>query len=289
MGLNLLKLNTKAVCTTGDLHGRFNDIIYFLKTNDIENTVLIICGDIGMGFHQKEYYKQIFSKIEKELKKRNCYLLLIRGNHDDGDVFVENSEYNTKHILLIPDYTVIQFYDINDIKHKGETFNVLAIGGAVSIDRCIRIKQNTKDVFFYSRFHRCTLEEAENKAPKCYWLNEMPIYDEDKLKELKDKNIKIDAIVSHTCPHFCNPITKDGIKNWLLQDIELEKDIDNERDIMSKIYYQIKKDEHPLKMWVYGHYHYHNMDLIDNIKFILHDMVRDGKFDIAYIKDFDKN
>ena len=75
--MDILKINTEAVYCVGDLHGNFNDILFFIKSKDIKNSTIIFCGDVGIGFNKPEYYKQIFNKIKKELSKRNLYLLFI--------------------------------------------------------------------------------------------------------------------------------------------------------------------------------------------------------------------
>lgn len=284
--LNVISFNTDEILTIGDLHGRFNDISYFIRTYDLTNCAIIVCGDIGMGFHKPEYYKQTFAKLQKILSKRNILLLLVRGNHDDPSSFIINSKFNRKNIKLIEDYSVLQFYSINDEKHKNEPFNILVIGGAISIDRTMRIVQNDKYTLEYSMHHPCNFEDAKKFASKCYWENEYPIYNVNKLNEIKKQNIKINAVVSHTCPDFCQPCTKDGIKEYLKNDNTLENDIDNERQIMTNIYNKIIEDNHPLTDWSYGHYHFHNMEYINNIRFTLLDMARNGKIDFISIKRF---
>ncbi|MDL2251778.1 hypothetical protein LJC12_02900 [Odoribacter sp. OttesenSCG-928-J03] len=44
--------NTDALLFCGDIHGEFETIVY--KLNQYNNAVLIVCGDIGMGFHKDE-------------------------------------------------------------------------------------------------------------------------------------------------------------------------------------------------------------------------------------------
>ena len=63
MAINLLKINAEAVLCTGDLHGNLNSIGYQIKQSGIQNSVLICCGDIGLGFNKLEYYKQYLPNI----------------------------------------------------------------------------------------------------------------------------------------------------------------------------------------------------------------------------------
>lgn len=286
--LNVLKFNTKSVYAIGDLHGEFNVLPYFIKSYDIKDSIIIVCGDIGIGFNKKDYYKQVFTKIGRELKKRNVIILLVRGNHDNKECF-DSVEYNTKYIKLISDYSIIQVYDINDIKQIEKSFNILCVGGAVSIDRRVRINENKKQALIYSRYHGCTYDEAIIKSPKSYWENEVPLYDINKLDEIKDSGITIDAVITHTCPDFCQPYTKEGIKYWLDNDEYLENDVDYERQIMTNIYNKLIEDCHPLKEWSYGHFHFHKTEFINNVRFCLLDMVRNNIVDFICIKDFDKN
>lgn len=46
--------NIKTLVFSGDIHGEFETIVY--KLNNYTETVLIVCGDIGMGFHRGNYY-----------------------------------------------------------------------------------------------------------------------------------------------------------------------------------------------------------------------------------------
>ena len=73
---------------------------------------------------------------------------------------------------------------------------------------------------------------------------------------------------------------KNGIETWLKNDNNLSEDVDNERKIMDKVYNKLKEDKHILKYWFYGHYHFHNIDYIEQTKFVMLDMFRNGKYDI---------
>ncbi len=287
--MDILKIHTDSVLCVGDLHGSFKDISYFIKTYNIQNSTIIFCGDFGIGFYKPDYYKQEFSRITKECKKRNVYVLAVRGNHDDVQEFNGNTYKKGKYIKTLRDYTIVQFYGLDDIEEKGEAFNVIAIGGAISIDRTYRLARTERRALEYMHYHFCPFEEAFRKCQQEYWLGEEPFFDKDKLDEIKSSGIKIDAVCTHTCPHFCIPYTKDGIQGWLLEDSKLEADIDHERQTMSNIYHRLLEDEHPISKWCYGHYHFHNTEKIDNVTFHLLDMDRNGKMDFVEIKNFSKD
>lgn len=283
--MEILKINTKTVYCVGDLHGNFNDIPYFIKNNDISDAAILFCGDVGIGFHKPDYYSQTFGKIKNELEKRNIYLLFIRGNHDSVAEFNGNT-YKDERIRTLRDYTVTQVYGIEDKEFAGESFNVLSVGGAISIDRTWRLTRMERSALIYMHHHGCDYDEAFRKCQQEYWTGEEPFFDKEKLDELRDSGIKIDAVCTHTCPHFCIPYTKDGIAAWFKVDDRLEADLDHERMTMTNIYERLLEDKHPIGVWCYGHYHFHDFYVIDNTKFYLLDMDRNGKMDYAIIKAY---
>src|ERR1019366_570138 len=100
-----------SIIAVGDIHG---DIIPLVnKVNEqykIQNSLIIVAGDIGMGFHKDNFYLDLFKKAGARLKKNNNTLLLVRGNHDDPDTWNDNIAFK-KHwqdgehnIRLIKDY-----------------------------------------------------------------------------------------------------------------------------------------------------------------------------------------
>jgi hypothetical protein len=111
------------------------------------------------------------------------------------------------------------------------------------------------------------------------------VYDESELEHLKDNGLMIDVVCTHTCPSFCKPVTKDGIEDCLNKDPYLEDDINRERGDMDKIHLKLMSDGHPLKKWVYGHFHNHNNEIIEGVEYIMLDMFRyeNNKFDMIEI------
>lgn len=267
---NIIKFNNiKKIYAFGDLHGNFNDIPYIIKNENIRDSILIFCGDIAMGFCKKEYYKQIFNKITKTLSTYNDIVLFIRGNHDDPDSF-NNNEYNRfKYIKLLKDYTIVS---IND------KYNILCIGGATSIDRTHRKERDKKFEILCKAQHDISLESY---IPKTYWENESPIYDECYIDSIK--NINIDYVMTHTCPDFCYPNNKEGLKYWVMRDKELIDDLENERKTMTKIYDRLIKNNHKIITWCYGHFHETHKDVHNDTLFRLIDMDSYGQMDFYEI------
>lgn len=264
--LDIINIENKPFYCLGDIHGEYNVLERYIEQHDLNNCIIAICGDIGLGFLKKDFYINYFNKLNIDLLKRNIDLILIRGNHDDKSYF-DNKIIWLSNIKAVEDYTVIHLNDTD--------FNVLCVGGAISIDRTYRIKNYERrcssSKLFYNEYADYTEEEI-NKLIKetvlpSYWEDEPPIYDENKLNELKDNTIEISHVLTHTCPKFCFPISKEGIKEWLTYDRKLEKDIDDEREVMSMIYQKLIEDNHPLKGWTYGHYHTHVSEEIKGIAF----------------------
>ena len=150
----------------------------------------------------------------------------------------------------------------------------------ISIDRLYRQSVLKENVLNYSLHHGCSLTEAEKMCPQVYWKEESCYYDEEKLSQLKLNDINIDIVCTHTCPSFVKPFGKENIKYWLENDMSLNEDIDNERKVMDNIYNKLKDDGHTIGSWFYGHFHYHNTQFVDNTKFIMLDMYRNGNYDV---------
>lgn len=267
--INIFNVDKPNICFIGDIHGEFKGLQALMKKTGFKDTAYIVCGDIGLGFNKKEYYSQIFNKLTRTTSKLNCEFIFVRGNHDDKKFF-DKQLIHRKCFKTIPDYSVIQT----------PNHNILCIGGAISVDRTHRKVLLRENALKYSMYHGCSIKEAEKLCQQVYWEDEPCYYDEDKLSQLKLNNINIDIVCTHTCPSFTKPFGKDNIQYWLDIDNNLDEDIDNERKVMDDVYYKLKADGHKLDNWFYGHFHYHNVQFVDNTKFVMLDMCRNGNYDI---------
>lgn len=278
---NLIEFVVEKIYCIGDIHGNFNAINGLIKQHDIKNSLLVFCGDCGFGFESNAHYTNtIFPKLSKILGKYNDYCVFIAGNHDDHDLF-NSFTFNYKRIKTVPDYTIINTFLSSDkaiIHHS-----ILCVGGATSIDRTIRIATNTNNAIMYKKYHDCTLDEAKAFANKCYWENELPMYDEQRLKLLDKEKTPIDIVCTHTAPSFCKPTNTSNIDFWLKIDKNLLKDLNYERNVMDKISDFLSKNSFNVSNWCYGHYHFHNVEYINGVKFILLDMEKHGKLDYECI------
>lgn len=256
--MNSLHLPVDSIFAIGDIHGNFNSLVNTINKYELKNCCIIVCGDCGLGFYSINTTKKQLSILNKTAKDNNVYIVMLRGNHDDPSFF-SNGYINTKNILAVPDYTVL-----NDC--------ILLIGGAISIDRQYRQQKELTQFDAYKKNHpEVTLDEYRKENGGVYWTDEPPTFSYESLEEIKKLNINIQHVCTHTCPSFCTPLTKDGISSWMEMDDELEKDVDNERDTMDLIYNKLIQDNHKLQTWTYGHYHYHNSELHNGIKFIMLD------------------
>ena len=265
MGLHIIEIKKHGVCFVGDIHGNFESIKFLTTNTGLSGVTYVFVGDCGFGFNNDSYYANTFDKIRKSISKFDNEYIFIRGNHDSKEYF-DNKKIKLKYFKTVPDYTVI----------KTPEHNILCVGGATSIDRSYRINQEKHNLLKYQILHRCSEEDARLKCPRLYWSDELPYYDENALNELKEKDINIYIVCTHTCPSFADPISKEGIKMWLKEDKTLEADIGLERNVMDRIYEKLKSDGHKIDKWIYGHYHRHNYEFIESTHFIMLDMCRNG-------------
>ena len=171
---------------------------------------------------------------------------MMRGNHDDPSYFNEE-KISHQRFRTTPDYSVIQACG----------HNILCVGGAVSIDRTDRIEHDAKH---------------PDSSVVSYWENEMPFFNEEALNDI-GHNFKIDTVVTHTSPTFCELISKAGLSEWAARDSNLLADCDSERRAMDHIFEYLKANNHPLEHWFYGHFHQNWSSSIDGVQFSMLDIM----------------
>lgn len=249
--------NIERVYFIGDVHGcfpQFRNTVYSvhmaderhrkIKTN--EPTLWIVCGDIGLGFNKDEYYAQIFNEFNEQCAKRNISIILVRGNHDDPSYF-NDEKINYSNIKAVSDYSVLQT----------RVLTILCVGGGLSIDRSWRKSEEIKRNKY-----------SKSKRYKYYWEDEMPIFSKEKLDDLKEQGIIVNAIASHTAPSFCYPLAKDASFSWFRVDNKLRDDLKIERETMDSIFNWFKENEQPIMFWGYGHFHTSNLALIEDCAYL---------------------
>lgn len=220
----------------GDIHGNIDVIPNFLKKNKLDNVAICQCGDFGIGWDNPHKTERVMNYLNDRLKIYNSDLFVVRGNHDNPQFYDGN--YNKSNLFLLKDYTVI---NINGI-------NILALGGAISVDRTER-------------------KAYWNKSIVGYWKDENFNLNIEILKTMQN----IDIVFSHCAPNFCFPIVKQNIEKFLLRDKELKNELETERNNFNTAY-EILKENNNIKSWYYGHFHKSYVDYKDDTKFTLLDI-----------------
>lgn len=244
-----------------DTHGNF-DILKdnIMRYENINSCILIIAGDIGLGFYSYEYYNRVFEKLNNLFIEKHIYCYMLRGNHDDPKYFKEHL-INFSNVKSIDDYSIIKVGDEN----------ILCVGGGLSIDRKNRIENYKNRIKTQRELLKQYTDDVEDiliKISPSYWEDELPYYDEEKLNLIKENNINIDYVISHTSPSFCFKSDFEGIKYWIKMDESLLGDLKKEREELDKVLSFIKKSQETLKKWVYGHFHEHYDMLYENTRYV---------------------
>ena len=239
--------DAKQIIVSGDIHGDFKTMVFKLCIQyECTDTLLIVAGDCGFGFEKPGYYDHIYNAVAGRLCKANNWIVFVRGNHDNP-AYLAEERINHVRWRTVPDYSIITAND----------HIILCIGGATSIDRYRRMKQNVrypiKDVSYY-------------------WPDEAPMFKQEELDSIPD-SLKIDTVISHTAPSFCELNTHLGLDSWAEWDSTLLDDVAEERATMDQIYQYIKYLGHPLNKWFYGHFHQSWNGLINDTSFSMLDIM----------------
>ncbi|MDU1892983.1 MAG: metallophosphoesterase [Dysgonomonas sp.] len=249
MELYDLQDNLKSIYVSGDIHGEIRSLVYNLRRLNIRDSIVIVAGDCGIGFEKRGHYENVYTRIIRSLEKQNCILLFVRGNHDDP-LFFKKKLIDYPYMKTISDYSIVKV---------GEK-NILCIGGAISLDRFDRKQEILKRRI------------RHKKEISIYWEDEFPLFDEKLLSEIAASRIFINTVITHSAPTFCYPQTKRNFERRLIFDPELLNDVATERETLSKIYNKLIDDGHPVKEWLYGHFHSSHIEFIENTRFRLLDI-----------------
>lgn len=242
--------DAKQVIISGDIHGDFKTLVNKLCVRwKCSDTLLIVAGDCGFGFYKPGYYETIYNQVAGKLRKTNNWIVFIRGNHDDPAYFSEE-RLHYQRWRCIPDYSVIRVAG----------HDILCVGGAVSVDRKVRMQENDQ------------LRQLGHTQTASWWEDEAPVFRPEEIASIPD-DISIDTVVSHTSPSFCEPKNKDGLKAWAFYDPSLIWDCTKERATMDKILACLENHGHIIDEWYYGHFHHSWNGMLGGVQYKMLDIL----------------
>lgn len=230
----------------GDIHGNFNYLKNLLDSKKVSDCYIIQVGDFGVGFTSETNELNLLNDLSKFLSDRNIIMYAIRGNHDDPKYF--DGRIKLTNLELIPDYTILEL----------EGNRIMCIGGAVSVDRMPRIKEDMINARYGS-------------SKRNYWYDETIVFNEEDIRNVKNINI----LVTHTAPDFCEPDNNFGygnlVEEFAREDKKLKDDLKTERDLMT-IIFDMLADNNKIDKHFYGHFHRSHEQIIVNCKHRLLDI-----------------
>lgn len=243
----------KSLVVCGDIHGDFNKLIYKCCIRyKTRNTLIVVAGDCGVGFEREGYYDHVYERNRKFLSTANCWVVMVRGNHDNPAYFNGPNRIHHTRFLTVPDYSVL----------TANGHAILCVGGAISLDRTIRIN---------SPYYHPSPEDNPLK-PNVYWPDEPPFFDIKALDEIS-KLYAIDIVITHSAPSLCERIVKQGLYYFSVDDDSLMADVDAERHTLDQLYDYLVSHGHPLRHWFYGHFHQSWHYEMDGVMFNLLDIM----------------
>lgn len=256
--------DVKGVVISGDVHGDFATLVHKVCVQyGITDTLIVVAGDCGFGFNRPGYYENLYNKLSSRLAKANNWIVFVRGNHDNPAYF-DGQQVDYERWKAVPDYSILKACD----------HTILCVGGAISLDRKLRINREYQDDYLQNKWHKYHPYPAiYSLSPRMYWRDEAPVYDQGKL-EVISKDHSIDVVITHVAPSFCLQKKQYIIDDWWLRDMNIYSEIMGERKVMDNICAFLKGHNHPLQHWFYGHIHESWHDEIDGVNYRLLDIMQ---------------
>ena len=257
----------------GDTHGAFSSLTTIAERECPD--IIIQCGDFGIWPSSNGNYNKIKTKT-------NIPIYFCRGNHEEHNLLdtfpdfkisnLKTSERLVKENVVelsglgfeyfeklknipFPSADNIYLCESGSILSPAANFNILFIGGALSIDK-------------------------EWRTPnKSWWTQEtMWKYQVEYVLDLIESESlpKINVVVSHTCPYF--------MTDAVINKYTYEKALDPVCKLLDRVYAEI----HP-ELWVFGHFHKYFTGVFEKTKFVALNMcdIETGRFNSEFFYNVD--
>lgn len=223
---------------TGDLHGRFplykKNVPEFAKDD-----FLIICGDFGYVFSEKETASERERLDELQSQTNGCTICFIDGNHENFNRLKKlKTEYLFNNEVGVVRKGIYHLRRGRPYVINGNT--LFTFGGAISTDRMTRIPNVN------------------------WWHDEVPNKDEIILAENVLKSQPIDYVITHTCPFS----VRKQIKSKRLYDLYCPTEV-----ALEEMKLQLKDN---YKKWYFGHFHA-DEKLDNNFRLLYNDIIKIGE------------
>lgn len=208
------------IIITGDVHAKFGKLNSLISRKNPD--VVIVCGDFGYWpewIENKSYcdpskYTRLSDFKVSDIKNNKTRVYWVPGNHEHWGDIEKNFYRNSVAPMEMEAGSNVFYCPIGSVIHE-DGKNFLCVGGAASIDKDWRI-------------HGETWFPQENLRLEDYTFIKNNI-----------KDIKIDCVISHTCP-----------RDFKLKTDYPEKFTDPNRHVLNEVLNLF----HPEK-WFFGHWH----------------------------------
>lgn len=218
---------------TGDTHGGYRSIIKFANRFHLLRTdVIVILGDAGYNYYGGE--RDAEAKLHLSHVKPT--ILCIHGNHEIRPANIpsyKTKEWNGGIVWYEEEYPNLLFAKDGEL-YALNGLNYLAIGGAYSVDKHLRIRRGAG-----------------------WWEDEQPSDETKRYVEEQIRAHKVDVILSHTCP-------RKYIPTEVFLPMVDQSTVDNSTEIWLG---QIEESVN-YKAWFCGHWHTDKR--IDRMHFLYH-------------------
>lgn len=215
---------------TGDTHGDFTRLFRFYNRqldSPPEEIAFIILGDCGFnsGIIKRD------NRVKEDINSLGYSIYCVRGNHEMRPENVEGMkriwDSNVQaNVWYEPTYPLIRYFDnygIYYLKTEDKEYRTLVIGGAYSIDKYYRLKNNL------------------------LWWEDEQLTDTEKSEVerlIRQTNKHFDLVLSHTCPYSLRPVDKFlSVVDQSTVDTSMEEWLET---IKNMITYDV---------WLSGHHH----------------------------------